>query len=196
MGPLRTCHRIRRGLAAALAALGLGGLAAGCGGGSRSAEAGPPSPPQVRTFVFPHLLEMSGSILDTPSTFDTSIFITYTAGLVDNVDPAPGATVDLFLFDEFSGAPVQGSGPDAICNPCPFLLGPQQRKAVCNLDNLLDSAGYWDSGRAAFTGFVMLVVTGDPDAVAVQAVTTRRGEAATDLSVFVFEPQEIRAPPP
>jgi hypothetical protein len=70
-----------------------------------------------RVFVLPHVLESSGKASTTGSSFDTDLFITYTAGLAGSSSSGSGATGDLYLYDN-SGAPMLSATAAEVCNPC------------------------------------------------------------------------------
>ena len=160
-----------------------------CGGGGGG---GQPSGKRIR--VVPHALERYGRISDSPNTFDTSVFIAY-AGSHSDADPDPAALVDLYLFDESTGAPLAYDSEVDICNPCTFALGGSSnpRRRVVALDDLLfdTPVGTYPDPSADIT--MVMVETGDVDAVGADCVMARSGAAVGDLSVFVFEPQPIAA---
>lgn len=62
-----------------------------------------------RAFVIPHVLDVEGSISTTQFTFDTSMFATYVGGIGDAPDGG-GADVQLYLYDQATGAPMRGAG--------------------------------------------------------------------------------------
>lgn len=146
----------------------------------------------VRTFVLPHVLETSGTITTTPGTLDTELFMTYTAGLPGTPSGA-GASVDLYLFTD-TGTPMTNNGT-TVCGPCSFTLGsgtPAARKQSVRIDDLITAQGAFDA--ASKIGFGVLVVGGaDPDNVNLQSFVVNAHATTTDLSVFGFNPEEIRA---
>lgn len=157
-----------------------------------------------RTFVFPHLLESSGSILDSVNTFDTQIFVTYAAsqgGLPDGT--TGGATIDLFLFDENTGNVIEQLDGSPICSPCSFPMGTDPigpnfdpmdtsispRKRKISVDSLFDVTQIPDDDD--ILPYLAIVVNGDADFVNLTGFVASVSSGPGDLSVFVFEPQEI-----
>jgi hypothetical protein len=150
---------------------------------------------QARTFILPHVLEKSGTISSTQYTFDTTLYATYTPGLA-GLPAGSGATVDLYLYDD-TGAPMIGNQGTAVCAPCTFNLGTgggnAPRKQAIRVDDLITAAGGFDA--AVKLGFGVLVVGGqDPDGVNLQGFVVNSHTSAFDLSVFGFNPEEVRAP--
>ncbi len=146
-----------------------------------------------RTFVIPHVLEQSGSTLTTPFTFDTEVFAVYTGGLA-GITGTGGATVELYLFDQTTGLPMQG-GSGSVCNPCTFGVNSSQRKQSIRVEDLIQAAGGY-GGSNARLGYGVLVVGGaDADKVAVQGFIVNSHSSSFDLSVFGFEPTPITATP-
>jgi hypothetical protein len=143
-----------------------------------------------RVFVLPHVLEKSGLAMGatgTPYTFDTSIFMTYTAGL-GGKPPGGGATVDLYLFDN-DGSLMGGSlGP--VCAPCTYDFSSLRKHSIV-VDNLIAAKGGYSTPVRA--GFGIIVVSGDADNVAIQGFVVNSHTSPFDLSVFGFEPQPIAA---
>lgn len=157
-----------------------------------------------RTLVFPHLLESSGGILDSENTFDTQLFVTYTAGQAGLPDGATGgATIDLFLFDENTGNVIEQLDGSPICAPCSFPMGTDAvgpdfdpmdttispRKRKINVDSLFDVAQI--SSDDDILPYLAIVVNGDADFVNLTGFVASVSSGPSELSVFVFEPQEI-----
>ena len=178
--------------------------------------------------VFPHvpekiaeayLLEKSGTINNLSSdwqidngdsltsnpagriTFDTTIFMTYTPGL-SAIPHGPGATVDLYLFNNTDGAPLHSRNGAAVCNPCTFPLGQARNKIGISLREQIAAAG--GLPPSILSGYGVLVLRGDHGNVGVQGVTVKSSSpdganavngqtGASDLSVFGFEPQPLAA---
>jgi len=150
-------------------------------------------PAAAETFVFSHLLETSGSILDTQTVYDTDIYMTYTAGLA-GTDPGLGASVDVYIFDEQTGQPLVSATALDVCAPCTFPLGDgsiEPRKRKINIGSLIEDKGGFPS--VVVTGFAVVVVNGDAGNVAVTSAILHANTGPQDLSVFVFEPQPIAA---
>ncbi|MBU2500521.1 hypothetical protein KJ682_04235, partial [bacterium] len=108
----------------------------------------PSSPPEAcRTFVFPHLLETQDMSGTGSPTFDTTIFITNLSGLQGGTgDPATNTAVDLYLFDQTTGAPLSNAVGEAICAPCSFPMGGSAkvinpRKRKINIETLMKANG-------------------------------------------------------
>ena len=159
-----------------------------CGGSS-----GGGMPSGARTFVMPHLLETSGSVLDTPNTFDTTIFCTYAATVAPS-DPGYGASVSLYLFDEATGEILRdGTGAD-VCNPCieDFQSAITPRKRKINIETLMNaSGGGFPSPQVSMRA--LAVANGDVEGINMTASVSHARTGPGDLSVFVFEPNEIAA---
>lgn len=159
-----------------------------CGGGGGGQSTG------KRTFVFPHILETEGSASDQDRTFDTTLFITY-AGSLDPTVPDPGAAVDIYLFDETTGAPLLDGLGGEVCNPCSMVLGDDSispRKRKINIEALVTAAG-GGMPSPSLEVLAVAVATGDADNVVMTQSTVHSRCGAGCLSVFVFEPNEIRA---
>lgn len=141
----------------------------------------------AKTYVLPHVLDSSGSIHDTPFTFDTTMFATY----VPTVPNGPtGAAVDLFLFDDVAGTPMVGGNGVPVCAPCTANLDAATTEATFDVDGLISAAGGFD--RGVKLGFGVLVVGGqDPDGVNLQGFVVNAHTSPFDLSVFGFEPVPI-----
>jgi len=149
------------------------------------------------TFVFPHVLERSGTIANTPYTFDTTMFMTYSSTAIGG-----GASVDTYLFDQATGAPMRVGSTD-VCNPCTNDLTVAQSSAWLRVDDCIVAAGGYASEHGVKLGFGVVVVGGqDPDGVNVQGFVVNSHTSPFDLSVFGFEPQPLQAasaigqPPP
>lgn len=151
----------------------------------------------ARAFVLPHVLERSGTIDDTQFTFDTSFFSTYTGGVQACPPGQPCAFVELYLFDETTGALLEGvSGP--VCNPCTYPLGsgdagsepaPNQRTIL--IDDEIVTRGGGFSNPSVVLGFAIALVTGDYDNVNITSTVVNAKTGPLDLAVFGFEPQPI-----
>lgn len=142
-----------------------------------------------RSFMVPHIIEREGTIT-TPYSFDTTIFATYTPGL-GTLPQGGGATAELFLYNN-DGTPMLGGNGASVCAPCAFDLGPASRKQTIRMDDLIMAAGGFDT--PVKLGFGVLVVSGaDPDGVSLQGFIANSHTSAFDLSVFGFQPEEIRA---
>lgn len=146
----------------------------------------------TRTYVIPQVLEKSGTITNTQYTFDTTIFMTYTPGLA-NVPAGPGATVDLYLYDQADAKSFMMNNGQPVCNPCTFLLDATTRFRSVRVDDLITAKG-GNFDKPVKLGFGVLVVGGqDPNGVNLQGFVVNSHTNAFDLSVFGFEPQPIAA---
>lgn len=141
------------------------------------------------TFVLPHVLEVSGRITNTPYTFDTTIFATYAAGLGGGA-----ATVDLYVFDETTGAPLRGSGGTNVANPVSATLNAANPSVQWVVDDLIvNNGGGFPAGNPVVLGFGLIVVNGDPDGVNITSAVVNARSGPGDLAVFGFDPQPIPA---
>jgi hypothetical protein len=146
----------------------------------------------AKTFVIPHVLERSGSALTQRNAMDTTLHFTYTSGLFSGI-PGPGATVDLFLYDD-GGAAMKGKDGKDVCAPCTYPLGHSARKTSVRIENLFKARG--GMPKLTMTGFAIIQVGGpDPDGVNIQGFITNSHTSPFDLSVFGFEPQPLTAAP-
>ncbi|MBK9474646.1 MAG: T9SS type A sorting domain-containing protein [bacterium] len=148
-------------------------------------------PVRAKTFVIPHVLESNGRISNIPFTFDTTIFADYVGGVACVGGGQQDVTLDLYLYDN-NGLPMRGLDGTDVCNPCTATIGAGERKKSFNVENLFGSSGGMQGIKL---GFAVIVVGGaDPDNVAVQGFVTNSHTGPFDLSVFGFDPVEIRAP--
>jgi hypothetical protein len=144
----------------------------------------------ARTYVIPHILEKSGSIAQNTYTFDTTLFITYNQSIHGN--DTGSATVEFYLYDSQTGEPMKGAAGE-VCAPCKWQLDAQHRKISVSLENLIATADGFDT--AIKLGFGIIVVSGNEDAVDVQALTVNSHSSAADLAVFGFDPQPVEPEP-
>jgi hypothetical protein len=152
---------------------------------SAAARVGPP--PTRKTWVIPHILEKEGSIT-TPYSFDTTIYMTYVS---PPTTPLIGTTfADLYLFDEQGQMLRAAAGP--VCAPCSYQFsGPNQKMSV-SIESLIQGKGGFDT--PVKTGHAIVLVSGsDPDAVSLQGFVVNSHTSAFDLSVFGFQPEEVKA---
>lgn len=148
--------------------------------------AGLAGPADARTFVIPHVLEHSGRVADTSNTFDTTFFATYTGGRAD------GASVELYLLDQYSGQPLRSASQQEVCSPCTFAMGVGNGTLSIPMEDLLLDAGGFP--QPAVLGYGIIVVAGaDPDNVAIQSFVANARESALDLATFVYQPQPLEA---
>lgn len=140
----------------------------------------------ARTYCFPHVFDQKGRISNTPYTFDTTMFMTYTGGIAC-VGDDPAVTVELYLYDN-SGAPMRSITGADVCAPCSFSMGRGARNLTLNIEELVDAAG----GMPNFVfGHGLIVVPSDK--VSVQGFVVNAHTSPFDLAVFGFEPQPIAA---
>lgn len=144
----------------------------------------------IKTFVLPHVLEVAGTI-NTPFSFDTTIATTY-AGGADSA-PVGAAEVNLYLFDQTTGSPLQSGNGTPVAAPVTSAIGSGSipRKHTVNLDAELTAKGGFAASPAV--GFGIVVVRGDVDNVALQGFVTHSKSSALDLAVFGFAPVELVA---
>ena len=144
-----------------------------------------------RAFVMPHVLETSGTIIDTQFTFDTTLYATYAGGLPGTVS-SNGAVAKLYLYDSLTGQLLKSALNEDVCNPCMFDLSSSARKASIRIDDLIVANGGFGSetNRNAFS---VVVLDGDTANVKLQGFVVNAHTGPFDLSVFGFEPQPIAA---
>jgi hypothetical protein len=146
----------------------------------------------AKTFVLPHILEKSGTISNSPNTFDTQVEITYARGLVDG-KTAKGATASLYLYDS-TGALLVGAGGATVCGPCEMSLGGSGslRKVSVRIDDLITAKGGFASPQEVVTGFGVLVVNGDDKNVAVQGFVVNSHTGPFDLSFLPIPAEPVK----
>lgn len=148
-----------------------------------------------KTLVFPHLLETSGGVQSAGNTVDTNIYVTYTAGQGEVGGAATGATVDIYLFDETTGAALLDDTGTTVCEPCSFLMGDgtiSPRKRKISVDSLITAHGGGYPSDPLYA-YAIIVLNGDTDQVNVTSAVVNARTGPGDLAVFVFEPQPIAA---
>ncbi|MGD9548146.1 MAG: FlgD immunoglobulin-like domain containing protein [Candidatus Krumholzibacteriia bacterium] len=158
----------------------------------------PSSPPEAcRTFVFPHILETRDLSASGGPTFDTTIFITYLSGLQGGSgDPATNTAVDLYLFDQTTGAPLSNAVGETICAPCTFPMGGSGKdinphKREIDIETVIVGGGGSIGDMENITA--VAVASGNAQDVHMTSMTEKSRTGPGDLAVFVFEPQEISA---
>ena len=158
----------------------------------------------IDLIVLPHVLEKSGRINNTAFTFDTTIFATYVGASFSGPGGGGGggvagkvkeATVDVYLYDD-DGVPMRSATGQDVCNPCSATLSPRHRKLNLSLDEEFDRAGGFPTPQGVVTGYGVIVVGGHDDGVAIQGFVVNSHTSPFDLSVFGFEPQEIKTTVP
>lgn len=122
-------------------------------------------PPSVSLYVIPHIVEAGSRITKTPNTFDTTISVTYTAGLVDS-QPSSNATVDLYLFNQTTGDLLLSKTGDEVCSPCSFDLGPgEDRKLTIRIEDLINEAGGFPTDTDLHLGFAIISLDVPPERI-------------------------------
>lgn len=130
----------------------------------------------AKTFVLPHVLDSKGRISNTPFTFDTDMFYTYT-GQMDT-----GAVVELYLYGAFGELIVSASG-NPVCGPCTETLGAERRRVAVSVEDAAEAAGGFPNGVSSLSGFAVITVTGDTDEVALSGELTHANSGPLDLSI-------------
>ena len=144
-----------------------------------------------KTFILPHILETNGTISNTQFTFDNTINVTYAAGL-GGLAAGPGATLNLYLINSDGAGFWEGAADAYVCAPCQFTLDGANRKENIRLENLINAAGGFNFGSK--TGYALLELDGDVDAVSMTSYISNSHTSAFDLSVAITVPEEIVAP--
>ena len=140
--------------------------------------------PKATRFSIPHIIERAGAISNTQFTFDTTLFATYTAGLA-GTPAGPGATIDLYLYDNSTGTPLRNNGT-VVCDPCSYNFGgTSPRKQSIKIDDLITATGAFDA--LVKLGFGVIVVKGDKDNVSIQGFIINSHTSAFDLSLSGFK---------
>lgn len=130
----------------------------------------------AKTFVLPHILEVSGTILNSYSTnTDTVIEITAAKG-IGTVTGSGGATVDLYLYDD-GGQPLTSPLGTPVCAPCQLTIS--NRFLRTTVEEIVNAHG----------GFSSNIITG----IAVFDVAdTNEGEVS--ISGFVVDSHDFGRP--
>jgi hypothetical protein len=150
-------------------------------------------PAHSKTFVIPHVLEVDGGISSTQYTFDHILYAFYGSGLA-GTPAGPGASVNLYLFDNIIGDPLQNNG-QVVCNPCAFPLGGElNRKSTISVESLIQATGAFDTGVKL--GFGVVVVEGDAAGVSLESDIVHSHTSAFDLSILSGAPIRLRSEDP
>lgn len=142
-----------------------------------------------KTLVFPHALEVSGRVSDTPYTFDTNLTF-------ENLTGAQGtsSTVDIYWYDP-SGQPLTSATGQPVANPHSLNVVSRGPRQTVSLDGMITGNGGFETPTTVKLGFGIIVVGGaDPDGVTLQGFVVNSHTSAFDLSVFGFDPVPIEAP--
>jgi hypothetical protein len=143
-------------------------------------------PASAKTFVLPHFLEKSGFTSNTQYTFDTSLFMTYSAGLAGTA-PGAGAHLDLWLFDE-QGNPLGNNGV-TVCGPCAFDLSAATRKASIRFESEMLKHGPLDT--PVKQGYAIATVSNDQANLGLTASLFNSHTSAFDLTSLTLAPWEV-----
>jgi len=135
----------------------------------------------ARPFVIPHMLETAGTASTTLHAWDTSLYVFY-ATAIGPVDTGPGATVDVYLFDN-SGMPLQSALATNVCDPCSFSMTASNRKEEIVFDTLIANAGGGSYPLALTSGWALVEVSGDVDAVGLEAWSLNSVTGPADIRI-------------
>ena len=144
-----------------------------------------------KTFILPHILESNGTIGNTQFTFDNVINVTYAAGL-GGLPAGPGATLNLYLINNDGAGFWEGASDVYVCAPCQFTVDAANRKENIRLETLINAAGGFNFGSK--TGYALIELDGDVDAVSMTSYISNSHQSAADLSMAAMVPEEIVAP--
>lgn len=140
-----------------------------------------------RTIVFPHVLETSGSAQSQASSFDTTIFATYTPGLAD-ASAVLSATLQIYLYSNV-GQPMMNGGA-VVCNPCTVTLDGRLRKYSTTVHDLILATGTGFDNINKL-GYAVIVVGGaDPDGVSVTGFIVNTHTGPFDVSMTELGQEE------
>lgn len=141
-----------------------------------------PIAPVTSTYVLPNFIERAGSTEDTPFSFDTILYLTYTAGLA-GTPAGPGASVALYLYDAGGKAFLEGANGEAVCAPCTYLPSADNPRETIRIEDLILAHGGF--ARDVETGHAFVAISGaDPDRVHVQALLANSHEQRNELSIY------------
>ncbi len=130
--------------------------------------------PCGRVYTVSNLPVSPGAAPGAPYTFDSTIYMTYTAGLA-GTPSGSGATVDVYLYDEDTGQLLGDPASGPVCNPCSVSLDAATRKVGFRLNDRLSPGAVvgiavgavcvvsGDAGNVALEGFVVNAHTGPFD---------------------------------
>jgi hypothetical protein len=144
-----------------------------------------------KTFILPHVVEQNGTIANTQFTFDNTINVTYAAGLA-GLPAGPGATLNLYLINSDGAGFWEGASNAYVCAPCQFTVDAANRKENIRLESLINAAGGFNFGSK--TGYALIEVDGDVDAVSMRSYVSNSHTSAFDISMSMMVPEEITAP--
>lgn len=142
----------------------------------------------ARSFVVPHYIEKDGLVNTTQFTFDTTFFVTYLGG-IGNTDLTPGASIDLFIYDDLTGQPLKSLTSIDVCNPCSFAVSTANRKAIGNVEGIANSVG--GLPRANVTGSMVFNVVGDFDNVDTSVFVINSHTTASDVSILSVTVEDL-----
>lgn len=138
-----------------------------------------------RVFTMDNLLYSPGTGGGTTFTFDTTMFMTYTAGQA-GTPPGSGATVDVYLFDQESGELLTDAVGTPVCNPCTTNLDDATRKSAFQLGAALPGGAVISAAVSA-----VIVVSGDAGNVAVQGFVVNTHSGPMDVSMSAAPLHEV-----
>jgi hypothetical protein len=138
-----------------------------------------------RVFSANQLRQTFGVAQGTPYTFDTTMFMSYSAGLA-GLPTGPGAQVDIYLFDDETGEPLADATGAPVCDPCSVNLGGSTVKSEFFLGGALPGGAVISAAVSA-----VCVVSGDAQNVALQAIVSHRLSSATEVTMYSPPMQEI-----
>ncbi len=140
-----------------------------------------------RVFTMDNMLYSSGSGGGTTFTFDTTMFMTYSAGQA-GTPPGSGAAVDVYLFDQESGELLTDAVGTPVCNPCTVNLDDATRKSAFMLGAALPGGAVLSAAVSA-----VIVVSGDAGNVALQGFVVNTHSGPTDVSMSAAPLHEVTA---
>lgn len=143
--------------------------------------------PCGRVFSVGHMLASPGVQADTPYSFDTTMFYTYSAGLAGEPG-GPGATVETYLYDDNTGELLADATGSPVCNPCVMQLSQAAPKGAMQLGAVLPGGAVLSAAVSA-----VCVISGDAGNVTPHAFVVNRHTSPFDLSMWSAEFSELDA---
>ncbi|MBK6900671.1 MAG: T9SS type A sorting domain-containing protein [bacterium] len=140
-----------------------------------------------RVFTMDNLLYSPGTGGGTSFTFDTTMFMTYTAGQA-GTPSGGGAAVDVYLFDQESGELLTDAVGTPVCNPCTTNLDDATRKSAFQLGAALPGGAVISAAVSA-----VIVVSGDAGNVALQGFVVNTHSGPLDVSMSAAPLHEVTA---
>jgi hypothetical protein len=127
-------------------------------------------------YNFSHFRDRMGKTSNTTFTFDSEFHAAYTGNQT--------ATLELYLYDQMTSAPLLSATNQAVCNPCSLPMNSSTRKRQIIIDDLITSAGGFP--RTDVAGFAKIKVSGDAGRVGILGTLVNSHTGPNDLSTSLL----------